>query len=711
MDRCVPKVIEDGTADGPDQAVAICSSMWEEAKRGAIMTDVKEVRSRAYSILEVRQVDAEKMEMVGMATTPTPDRMGDVVEPMGLKFKNPLPLLLHHRSDHPVGLARFGKPTPDGVPFTARLASVSGDGALAKRIEEAWQSIKAGLIRGVSIGFRALEVSVMKDGGLHFLRAEVLELSLVTIPANTDTSIEVIKSIDASLRAASGNVQRVEIKEAASGQGSESPGVTGITTTTSRRKTPMETNMPAKQMTVSEQITAFENSRAAKVAQMEDLMSKAAEEGATLQEEESTTYDELDEDVKKIDQHLKRLAGMSERNKQLAKPVADEKQINAAQELIDRSPQNRDRVVSVKANVPPGMAFVRVLIAKYQAREQGVPAWEIYKQHPHWHNTPEVEMYLRAPVAVGNTSTSGWASQLVELQNLPGEFAELLRATTILGRLPGLRRVPFNVKVPRQTSGSTVNWVGEGRVKPVSALAFDQITLTHTKIAGIVPITEELLRFSSPSAEEIIRNDLRDEITEFMDRQLLDPTVAAATGVNPASLTNGVTAVPASGATADAFRTDLNNLLNNFTAAGIGLAGIVLVMTEQQALAISMMVNTLGQDEFPAISATGGNIRGIPVITSENIVSTDGSPANGSLIIAIATREVLLADDGGVNIDVSREASLQMDSAPDSPAVAATVLVSLWQHNMVAIKAERFVNWLKRRAEAVQYISYAKYAP
>lgn len=33
VDRCIPIVIEDGTADTPEQAVAICNSMWEAAKK------------------------------------------------------------------------------------------------------------------------------------------------------------------------------------------------------------------------------------------------------------------------------------------------------------------------------------------------------------------------------------------------------------------------------------------------------------------------------------------------------------------------------------------------------------------------------------------------------------------------------------------------------------------------------------------------------
>jgi hypothetical protein len=51
-----------------------------------------------------------------------------------------------------------------------------------------------------------------------------------------------------------------------------------------------------------------------------------------------------------------------------------------------------------------------------------------------------------------------------------------------------------------------------------------------------------------------------------------------------------------------------------------------------------------------------------------------------------------------------------MDSAPDSPATASTVMVSLWQTNQIGLKAERFVTWAKGRSQAVQFIQNAKYA-
>ena len=62
-------------------------------------------------------------------------------------------------------------------------------------------------------------------------------------------------------------------------------------------------------------------------------------------------------------------------------------------------------------------------------------------------------------------------------------------------------------------------------------------------------------------------------------------------------------------------------------------------------------------------------------------------------------------------IDTSKHATIQLNDAPDNPVTAATVQVSLWQDNLVGVRAERFVNWKKSRATAVSLISPTAYAP
>jgi HK97 family phage major capsid protein/HK97 family phage prohead protease len=651
--------------------------------------------NRAYTVLEVKGLDEDKRIIRGVATTPEPDRVGDIVEPLGVEFKNPMPLLWQHKSDKPVGTVRFDKPTKNGINFEAQIASIDEPGTLKDRLDEAWQSVKLGLVRAVSIGFRSLEHAFMENGGIRFIQSEVMELSLVTIPANAGATIQSVKQFDAEQRAASGRELNDDDRPTppASGKSKSTPVVKA------------QEGRKMKKKSTAELITGFEATRAAKAAEMEAIMEASAESGETLNAEDSEKYDTLAEEVKSIDAHLARLNALQASQVKQAKPVLARDPDEASE-----SRGGHVRVTGMKSNVPKGIPFVRMLGAKWLAKQSGYshsPA-DIAKQM--FPDTPEVEMVLRAPVAPGTTVDSTWASPLVVSQNMASEFVDLLVPATIIGRIPGLRRVPFNITIPRETTGASVGWVGEAAPKPVSAMAFDSISLRFTKVAGIVPISQELMRFSSPAAEGLIRDSLIRAIAYLTDRDFLDPSKAAVTNVNPASITNGVSAVTATGTNADALRADLKTLITTFAAANVDLNGLVLVMTSQQAIAISMMVNTLGQPSYPGIGPNGGNLAGIPVITSENIVGTGGSPTDGGLIVAINAPDILLADDGQVSIDVSTETSLQMESAPDSPATASTTFVSMFQQNLVAIRAERFIHWLKRRSGAVQYIQYAKYS-
>ena len=94
----------------------------------------------------------------------------------------------------------------------------------------------------------------------------------------------------------------------------------------------------------------------------------------------------------------------------------------------------------------------------------------------------------------------------------------------------------------------------------------------------------------------------------------------------------------------------------------------------------------------------GGTLFGLPVFVSESVGSGH--------IVLLKPSEILLADDGSVAIDVSREASLQTEDTPSSGQGSD---LSLWQSNMVAVRAERYINWKVRRADAVYYITGAAY--
>ena len=154
--------------------------------------------TRAYAVLHVKAIDGERRRITGIATTPEADRMGDVVESLGITFKNPVPLLLYHDPRKPVGKVWFQPPTADGLAFEAELPEVQTAGTLRDRIEEAWDSLqdRACSVACRSGSARSRRNSTRDTQGLRFLKSEVLELSLVTIPANAGATVHTIKALD-----------------------------------------------------------------------------------------------------------------------------------------------------------------------------------------------------------------------------------------------------------------------------------------------------------------------------------------------------------------------------------------------------------------------------------------------------------------------------------------------------------------------------------
>ena len=442
--------------------------------------------------------------------------------------------------------------------------------------------------------------------------------------------------------------------------------------------------------TFAESRAEFETKRADNLDRMDALLAKSAEDGVTLSGEDSDEYDRLEAEVKSLEAHIERLKARE------GEAVAKATRIEGVRTAGDAGKvRDRQQVIVKGSNLPKGTAFTHYAMALARSKGNLMQAAEIAKG---FKDTPEVETVLKAAVAAGTTTDADWARPLVEYQTMAGEFVELLRPETILGKLDGFRRVPFNVRLVGQSAGSTVNWVGEASPKPVSELAFNAQQLGFAKLAGIVVVSDELVKFSNPQVTGIVQADLIASIAAFLDTAFLDPSKAAVAGVSPASITNGVTAIPASGTTADNLKADVQAVFRQFLAAGQPVAGSYWIMSATQALAISMLQNAVGNPEFPGLTMNGGTFFGLPVVVSE-------APVTQGRIVLVKTNEILLAEEGIV-LDASREASLIMDT---NPAGSSAAPVSLFQNNLVGIRAERFINWGKRRPNAVAVISGADY--
>lgn len=660
---------------------------------------------RAYSTFEIKAVAESngKRTFTGIASTPSTDLMDDIVVPTGAKFSLPIPLLWQHDSSDPVGWVTAARVTPKGIEVDCEVHDEQTPGPLQDCLNKYWQMLKAKLVRGLSIGFNAIETARIEGTyGYKYLTWNWLELSCVTIAANQDASITSIKSIDMEHRRAASGAGGLVVRlgqTATQRSANPQPGVTG--------------NQPSKGIPVkiAEQIAAFKAKRAVAEQRMDAIMEKSGADGSTLDAAEKTEYDELVAEVKEIDSHVVRMQDHEARMVARAVPVGGDAGGGQQREVREGSGvELRGGVVSVRRNVEPGIAFARYAIALGRAKGNIMHAAEISKQ---WKDsTPEVPLFIdqivkmgsidavmKAAVAAGTTTDATWAGPLVYAQNMVSEFIEFLRPRTIIGRLPRLRRVPFNIRIPRQTAGTSGTFVGEGLPTPVQKASFDSLNLTWAKASTIAVLTQELVMMSNPSAEALVRNDLAAGISAFLDRRFIDPSFAGVANVSPASISNGVTSRQASGATLAAIDQDVAYVLGQAANAELGLESAVWLMSPAMAIQLGTIRTQYGDLAFPDLGVSGGTFKGLPVIVS-NSVASSGSPGEQQIFLVVQD-EVLLADDGQMLLDMSTEASVQMN---DAPSPGAQQLVSLWQNGMVGLKCDRWINWARRRQAAVQYI-------
>lgn len=647
-----------------------------------------EMTRRAYSLLTVKSVDEERRIIRGVATTPTPDRYGDIVEPLGVTFKNPMPLLWQHQHDKPIGTVKFDPPTEAGITFEAELPVIREPGSLKDRVDEAWQSIVLGLVRAVSIGFRALEYAWMDDGGIRFIRWECFELSAVTIPANADAvitdlknldadALAVLKSFDKGAPAATGHIDRPAKAPA---------GVTAKTLKIIKRR--------GEAMSVADQIVALESARQSKAARMAAVMEKSIEEGRSSTEAEQAEFDDLEAEVATIDGDLKRLKSLEAVQAATAKPVVPVKDLQSGTYL-------RSGVSLKQKALEPGIRFARyakclALSTKTHQSVTSIAEGMYAKADPD---------FVDITKAAVNAMTTGNTSALIGNEGGWADFVDFLRPQTIVGKfgqngIPALAAVPFRVPLITEASEAAADWVGEAKGIPLTKSTFSRTELAPLKLGAIAVQTMELIRDSSPASDVLIRNALAKAIVKRQDSSFIDPTNSGSANVRPGSVINGIAASSNSVALgADAIREDVQTLIGKFVTAGNALETGVWIISGIYALRLSTMLNPLGQREFPGISVKGGEFFGMPVIVSNHV--TD-------YVALVNAEDVYLADLGDIEVSISTEASLEMSDTPTQDAGDATPVdtevVSLWQTDGVGFKVTRTVNWMRRRASAVAWM-------
>lgn len=265
--------------------------------------------SLIFNIKSLTEKEEERI-LTGIATTKNLDRVNDIVLPDGVNYTLPLPLLLQHDHNLPVGEVYKISKTNKGLEFEAKIAKIEEPGKLKERVDEAWQSVKNFLIKNVSIGFSSEDYITNKSGGLTFNKSDLYEISLVTIPANKDAKILNFKNIDSDLSTTN---KTTKIKSS------------DLLKQTNKQITKIKQEND-KMKKIYEQIKTLKKQIADNTKKLNDLTEKSIESGETFDETSQETFDELTNENTNLLNQVKRLEKLEELNKLTANEVNKEQE-------------------------------------------------------------------------------------------------------------------------------------------------------------------------------------------------------------------------------------------------------------------------------------------------------------------------------------------------------------------------------------------------
>lgn len=456
-------------------------------------------------------------------------------------------------------------------------------------------------------------------------------------------------------------------------------------------------------MNLAEQIAALLETRKEKATKMQDVAQKSMDEGRSMEDAEAQEFDTLEAEVKRLDEDIKRLRnlqrmqdGEEAEEAANAQPVDGHARKNASQPAGGKAlPHSRPRNTQKSE---PGTDFARFARVKLLAKLEREPVESIAKSlYP---DDDKLVQVVKAPVPAANTNDPAWAGNLINDASVFADFVEYLRPMTLLGQIQDrLRNLPFDTPVLVQNSGGTAAWVQEGSAKPLTQWAYSKTKLEPLTVAAITAATKQQLRRASVQADMLFRDELARAVGATMDSTFADPGVAPVADESPGSIFNGVAGLTPHGDTGIiGVRCDVATMLNAHNDANLNFDGLFWVMSGRNAIALSQMTNEIGNLAYPTVTPTGGTLAGFPVMVSNY--------APDDFVALVKGSEIYYGDEGGLDVAMSEEASLVMDDSPggSSTTPTATQVVSMFQTNSVAFRVERFVNWQRRRNEAVAWM-------
>ena len=291
---------------------------------------------------------------------------------------------------------------------------------------------------------------------------------------------------------------------------------------------------------------------------------------------------------------------------------------------------------------------------------------------------------VKSASSAGTTSSGTFAGPLSYTELADAFLSSLRNVGCFDAALPFSKQIPLNTQIALVSVGASAASVGEGQTKVISKLTLAASTLGIRKAVAILIASQELLR-ASGTASRLFSDELQRAVAAETDSAFLSV------------LTNGISGTASAGSNAFSIATDMAALFAGLTLDSQSKVFIVAAPNDIKHIAVQ--ISSVGAPAFPGVTISGGNYAGATLIPSDAV--------SGQLVGFDASQLAMASQ--GIELDSSNQASIQLDSAPDSPPSASTSYVSTWQMNWLGLRATRYWGAERLRTGAVSVISNVSY--
>lgn len=326
---------------------------------------------------------------------------------------------------------------------------------------------------------------------------------------------------------------------------------------------------------------------------------------------------------------------------------------------------------TVKAQEEKGIQFARLVISLASAKGNLQEAARY--AHEKWKD----DVVSKAlTVSIGN------AGGFTVPEQLSNEIIEFLRPVSVVRSLnPIILPMPGGrLTMPGAATGAVASYVSEGVNITKTEPTFRQISMTARKLAALVPISNDLLRFGSSNVEQFVRDDIIDALAQRQDLAFIrgDGTGNTPKGFRFLSQASAIIAANATvnvvNVTTDLAKLELSLINNNVRMGRPGW-----ITSPRVKMFLQNLRDANSNFVFPEVSQ--GMLRGKPIRETTQVPINLGSGSDSELYLADFSN-VIIGEAEGIVLDVSSEAAYFDGASVVSPfSRDETVIRAIQQHD------------------------------